>query len=540
MRMLIREGDEVIDTRMLGPSVVTLGSSVDCDVTLADRLILPKQAALAPAPSGGWVIEVSPEGPETLLNGRPLTQPTPINHGDEVRIGAYLIAFVRTPDDRTLDRPTRQVAVPAEVSKLRAFPLPPGAVAKKSPRALQIDENASARLARFAAELRRCPDIPRLIDHVLESVVAQLLGRMAYLGTRRNNYGMLEFVQGRQANGRSVGEPPSFEPYAYRCLERSQFILVPSLTHAEIGSVLAVPLACGRGTLGVLYVDRKKGALAFTEEDLDLLTMLADLAAVQLELIVEKQLGILESITAGELAFLREIQARMDPARAPQWSGYQMAVYCKPGQERSGDIFDVLSLPNGFGSLFVAHVTGEGVSLAVAMAYMRSACRYAVLHLDGPQTMMRAANWMLCEERAGCRMQGATVIINPATGDLEHCIVGDIGALIVDRRGNARMLSQSELPAAGSVPGVAYESGRAQLLPGETLALFTLGCQTVSDANGEPLGLERLTESLCDGYGQTATAALDELVQDLAPFFKHGHQPDDITILLLHRVPSGP
>jgi serine phosphatase RsbU (regulator of sigma subunit) len=273
---------------------------------------------------------------------------------------------------------------------------------------------------------------------------------------------------------------------------------------------------------------------------MDLIVPFTRLTAARLEFIIARQIGVAESVSAGTLAFVREIQTRMDPASVPQWNGYQLAVYCKPGLERSGDIFDVVSLPNAFGALAVGNVEGESTPVAMDMTQMRASFRYACLHLDAPHIFMRAANWMLCEERSGCRMHCVSVVINPESGELEYCAAGNIGGVIVDRRGNAQSLTEAEAPALGAVPGVAYESQRTQLLPDETLALFSGGCCTICSADGKPLGREQFTDSICDGYGQSATTLLDELVQDLAPFFKQGRQPDDITILLLHRVAAAP
>jgi len=43
-------------------------------------------------------------------------------------------------------------------------------------------------------------------------------------------------------------------------------------------------------------------------------------------------------------------------------------------------------------------------------------------------------------------------------------------------------------------------------------------------------------DSIRDGFGQSASVALDDLVQDHAGHFKQGRQADDITIMFLHRI----
>ncbi len=59
-------------------------------------------------------------------------------------------------------------------------------------------------------------------------------------------------------------------------------------------------------------------------------------------------------------------------------------------------------------------------------------------------------------------------------------------------------------------------------------------------AAGRALGEVRFVDALCDGFGQPASAALDEPLADRAAFLKNGRSPADITISLVHRVPAAP
>ena len=57
----------------------------------------------------------------------------------------------------------------------------------------------------------------------------------------------------------------------------------------------------------------------------------------------------------------------------------------------------------------------------------------------------------------------------------------------------------------------------------------------MSNRDGELLSEERLADSIADGFGQPSSTAMDDLLSDLEPFFKDGRQPDDITVMILHR-----
>jgi serine phosphatase RsbU (regulator of sigma subunit) len=91
------------------------------------------------------------------------------------------------------------------------------------------------------------------------------------------------------------------------------------------------------------------------------------------------------------------------------------------------------------------------------------------------------------------------------------------------------------VPQVGATKEHVYESAAGRLQEGETMVIFTPGCLTVTDRAGSPLGAERFLDSVADSFGQAASVALSDLLSDLKAFFQEGRQPDDITIMVMHR-----
>ncbi len=536
MRLLVRDGDNLIETRSFDGNVITIGSSDGCDIKIPDRRILPKQLVITLAQDDIWSITPAEGGLPIVLNRRPVNSETPLKHADEIGIDNYTIAVYGASGDSLHASPTGPVIVPAEVAKLRAHPLPAGSITKTVRDDFTMGGKDVARIAALSYRLASTLNASDLVEALLEIALDELHGQIAYAGTRSRDYGSLEFVQGRDNTGRIIHEPPLSDTFQYRCLERGQSILITSFGEHGVGSAMAAPLTCSRGELGILYVDRPLDAAGFHKGDLDFLSMMTALAAAQLCRIVEADLNVQQATSQGQLAFLRELQTRLDPATVPQWEGQQLAIYCKPGMDQAGDVYDVLRLPSGLSMLFVANLRGESFRCALAMAEVRSAFRICGLHADAPHIFLRSINWMLCEDRNSCAMNSVVLAMNPLTGDLQYSTAGTIGAVIIDARGDSRDLSNRQASPLGIIPNTPYEPSNDKLAPGETLALFTPGACTAENEAGERLGEDRFVESIRDGFGQSASVALDELVQDHAAFFKQGRQSDDITILLIHRV----
>ncbi len=537
MRILVREGLDLIHTAEIDSNRVLIGSDSTATIHLPDARVLPVQATLALQDDGAWIIEAAADNQVALLNGRPILKPTSLENSDEVKIFDFTLIISRASNQKQAapKKAPRTVAT-REVAELRAHPLPPASVVKHLKDQFRIDGRELVRSTTLPAKLLESPDIARLIDFALDHTLEAFGGRVAFIGVRRNGYGPVEFVQGRNVEGRNVGEPPDMKTFIYRCLEQDQFICVPDARSEHLSTTMAVPLCCNRGILGLVYIDRKPNADPFSLDDLDHFSLFATQAAARLETIVTSQQGLQEAVDTERLSFLREVQTRMDPTTAPQWDGLQMAVYCKPGDRSGGDVFDVMRLPNGLAACLIAHVSGEPTRAAMAMVEVRAAFRNAGLHADPPHIFFRAFNWFLSEERVPCKLDAAMLVMNPKSGAMEFCTAGNVGVVVVDSRGEPRELFMADSPAIGEQKAANYTPGRDRVAPGETLALFTRGCLAVTDADGASLGRERFVDSLCDGFGQSAAVALDELIADHGAFFKGGTQPDDISILVFHRV----
>jgi serine phosphatase RsbU (regulator of sigma subunit) len=378
------------------------------------------------------------------------------------------------------------------------------------------------------------------MDLTLRTIREEFDPRLAWFGARRQDYGRLEFMESSASEGASTkAEPPHVETYCYRCLERTQFIVVPRTGDDLVQAVMAVPLVAQRGRLGLLYVDSKPEGIVYDLGHLDRLSLYAAMVATQWEALVEEQVHVQESIAAGEQSFVREVQARLDPTSVPQWDELQFAVYCKPGFDRAGDVYDVMRMPNGLATFFVAHVDAAATRTALALVEMRTAFRIAAMHADPPHILLREFNWLLHTESERCTAGAAAIVMNPRTGAAEYAVAGNVGAIAIDDCGEPRDLIDPAVPTLGATRDFAYASRPLRIMPDETIVLYSSGCLTATDPAGQPVGRHRLTEALCDGFGISASDALNNLLGDLGPFFKDGRQSDDITFVFVHRTRGG-
>ena len=314
-------------------------------------------------------------------------------------------------------------------------------------------------------------------------------------------------------------------------------MLVPTISREEPTSVLAGPLAVPEGTLGMVYIDTGDTGRHYDVRDFDFFVLLLNTFAYQLDAIFKSVARNRAAMIDGQVSVAHEIQARLTPRKLPQWEELQFGAFREPGCERAGNIYDVARLSNSTAAFMVAHTSVGGGLPGMLMAQAQTAFRLAAMHLDPPNVYLRALNWMLYDGQKDHPLECFAGVIDPATGEVRYSLAGHLGAYIIGQRGEERRLGPDEaLPALGLVKSTVYPLLSEELAPGETLVLFTPGVTTAKNRSGETFGEERFVSILGDGFAQLASSMLKDMLTDLRNFTEGGSQPDDITVLMAHRV----
>jgi serine phosphatase RsbU (regulator of sigma subunit) len=541
MRVVVKESINgvVVADRCFEDEAVYVGSQPGCSVHLPDLYISPHHLLLSPEEDGTWSIEPLDLQKLAKVNGQTLTVRQPVLDEQEVEVGPYVLQIYLDPDKATPAAEEDRLS-PTDLAEIKKYPLPPGSLTKRTGEPVEkLLPGQISSLSRAALELGRCRELAGLIDVSLTHLLQGFRGRCAWVGLRRQATGDLEVIGGRYTSGEPCESPELARGLRYRCLERRQIVLVRRAEDAVIGSAVAAPLLTSLGVLGMIYVDARKTTKRLGTSDLNALVVLASVIGQQLETLVREQVVQDVRVNSTELSVVRTIQERLDPRNPPIWKEFQMAAYSLMGQQDSGDVYDVMKVPGKeIGGLFIANVHSQGAMLALLMAQVQSSFRVAMLHGDQPHVFLRQLNYLLYGESEARYVSCFTLMVDPAAGVIRHCRAGRIGAVVVDARGQPRPFGGIGMPAVGVEKGFEYASSEDVLAPGETLALYTGGVTTATNAAGERFREKRFIDALCDNFGQPAAATVNDLKADMTAFFEGGAHPDDMTVLLVHRMPE--
>ena len=120
-----------------------------------------------------------------------------------------------------------------------------------------------------------------------------------------------------------------------------------SIVAQSVRTLMAVPLQTDDKVIGLIYVDSPEFFRQFTTDDLNLLTVLANVAGIRIERERLAEVEQAERLMAAELEQAAEIQRQLLPSAAPSVPGLDLAGYTAPCRTVGGDYYDFLTLPDG-------------------------------------------------------------------------------------------------------------------------------------------------------------------------------------------------
>ncbi len=296
-------------------------------------------------------------------------------------------------------------------------------------------------------------------------------------------------------------------------------------------SSLVVGLVAKGEPLGTLHLYTSEPH-RFTPEEIRLFRSVADQAAL-----VVQNSQLVEELARRrgqerELALAARIQRRMLPAAPPAIEGYDCYGITVASQEVGGDFHDWLALPNHNWGLAVGDVSGKGVPGAILMAAVRAALRAEAEHVyELDHVMSRVNDGLAADTEVSEFVTLFYGVLDAGARRLTYASAGHEPAVVV--RGDAMLVLRMGGPLLGVVEGAAYAYEGLDLLPGDTLVVYSDGACDATNYEGERFGRERFYDSIRRHAQYGAERMVEEIRWDLRRFTGLAPRADDITLLVV-------
>jgi serine phosphatase RsbU (regulator of sigma subunit)/pSer/pThr/pTyr-binding forkhead associated (FHA) protein len=308
-----------------------------------------------------------------------------------------------------------------------------------------------------------------------------------------------------------------------------------SIMLTGIRSIMAVPLMIEERVLGMIYVDSPVHTNRFTKRDLELLTLIAGVAAIRIENVRLLDVQQEQKRLANELAVASEIQLRLHPSAPPCIESYDLMGVSFPCYEVGGDYFDFIEKRDGRYVIALGDVSGKGTGAALLMSSIHAAVRAQATTRLLPSEIVGEINQYIYDNTPANRY--VTLFyseLDPRTHQLTYVNCGHNSPLLVRASGEVTGLDVGGFPV-GITPFGDYHEGLVQLEPGDVLVIYSDGVTESLNEQGEEFGEARLIEIVQRNRGRTAAGLRDRIDDALQRFVGKAKSVDDLTMVILKR-----
>lgn len=406
------------------------------------------------------------------------------------------------------------------------------------------------RILEVTRELARPFDLNTMLSHVIDAardVLRADRGTVFLYDARTNE------LYSTVATGVAALRFPAGRGLAGECAEKRQVINVPDCysdprfnregdrsTGYHTRCLLTVPLVGYDNSLvGVMQVLNKLEGV-FSEEDERIATALAAQCAVAIQR-MQMLAELLENAKIKqELAVARDIQMRVIPNAVPKLAGYDIAGWCRPAHQAGGDIFDVIAVDGNRLMLLLGDATGHGVGPALSVTQVRAMLRMAVRLGADLDEAFHQINQQLADDLPDNRFVTAFMGVLDTQSHRVIYHSGGQGPLLHFHAATGRCEWRgSSNPPMGLMADLERQAPRSNdLAPGDILALITDGIFEYENPRREQFGEDRVSALMLEHQHEPMARLLQKIVQEVERFADLAPQNDDMTMLLVRRLPD--
>ncbi len=300
-------------------------------------------------------------------------------------------------------------------------------------------------------------------------------------------------------------------------------------------SFVALPIQNGAACLGVLAAAdrelREGGVGAFEENDVRLLSLFANQAAIALENARLHREALEKQTMEREIELAATIQRDILPRGVPTVEGFQIAAMSRPARQLGGD-YHAFFEHEGKLTICVADVSGKSVPAAILVSALHAALALLVdegKDIDAIATDLNRHIHHWSSENKFITMVLAT--IDPEAGVLRYVNAGHNPAYVL-RGSVVSPLDSNGLPI-GILGKTRYSVRTEQFPPGSRLFVYSDGITEAENLQDEEFGDDRLCEILAKNAENSVdemTAAVSKAVDE---FVGSAPQKDDQTIVVI-------
>ncbi len=241
-----------------------------------------------------------------------------------------------------------------------------------------------------------------------------------------------------------------------------------------------------------------------------------------------------------ELELASQVQENLLPSPLPELEGYDVAAFSTPAKHAGGDYYDLVTPDSKQAIFMLADVAGHGIGPALLTVSSRAYFR-AILgeHQKISEIIQRVNQLLSFDLCTGQFVTLAALVLCMNTHAAKYFSAGHGPTLLIRKKeGTVESLAAQSIPLGIDVPLKMEPPIKFTLAPGDIVAMFSDGCYEGKNDQDEAFGLERVIGLLKENQDKPVDEIIKLLQNTITTFTGRTSQVDDMTMLLLKRLPE--
>lgn len=535
---------------------ISIGRSADNDINILDPFCSGKHAYIYPSEEG-WAVRDNASKNGTFLNGKRIKAEVELKKGDEVLVGSTRIVFdkeIPTHVEMT-EAPTSSanvntiMQVEEVLTKSEIDTTMKGSLAPVDLEKVRTEHRAFAIMSEVSKALLLHQPISELLDNIMDLICAHLPMDRGILMLKEGNPAQfipkVIRVNDKNLKDQKILVSQSIINMAVDknssiltsdAMADTRFKAMESIIKFNIHSAMCVPLWNNKEIIGIIYADRISNLEQFKDEDLKLLTLLSNLAAVKIENSKLIEQSIEKEKMEKELALAAKIQEDFLPKENPPCKKFEIVGYNTPCHQVGGDYYDFIDIDRSRLGIVVADVSGKGVGASLLMASLRAALQSEVHAKYNIEKMaVKLNNFVHRSSAPNGFITFFFCELNKESGELKYINAGHNPPLIIDKKGKITRLESSGL-CLGMFPASTYEVKKVTMSVGEMAVLYTDGITESRNKDNKEFDEKGLIKLLRKHPKLKASKILKKINEELESFTAGADRMDDMTLVIIQRT----
>ncbi|WP_299466229.1 SpoIIE family protein phosphatase [uncultured Gimesia sp.] len=542
---------------------VTLGRHPDCEVCLKSNTVSRYHARITVGKDEQYRLEDLGSGNGTFVNNTLVKDPVALQSGDQISIGPFLLEF---SSDAEYENSQHEGLLTSYglIPSLKNVSVRPPAVDKPtilraSGTTTDIDqyqikpEIKLKAILEISRTIASATDLDSMAEKVLEGLfhIFPAADRGCILLRDRENLRFFpKAIRHRRDNdhealqlSRTVLKAVTDNKTGVLSADAAndeRFEKSESVSTLTIRSILCAPML-GRdgGVIGIINLDTQLAGQMFSEDDLELLMVIAGQAALSYESARLMISHVEKQRYDNEMEIAARVQRGLLPEKIPQIPGYEFFVSYEAARAVGGDYYDFIQTDDSLIWFALGDVAGKGVPASLVMSRVCSAVRSTVEFVTDVTDAVHRINHHIDESAHDGRF--ITFILGQI--DLTQNLISFVNAghlvpLLFEANGMiTELTADSPSVPLGVMEDYEYKTIQHRLKPGERLILFTDGVTEAMNLEREQFGIERLKAAIRKSPAGSSELG-SRILRAVKKFVGQNEQYDDLTLVVIGRDPA--